>query len=463
MTDPTFDPRVADKLRTYTQEAVASFDPHAIADAAVAARGGVRSWPDFRTLRQAAGRAPMWLAISLALALIVAGMVGGLVGGTRRGLTQTSTPPSGVIAQVASPTDTTGTCITDTVQVVARATMGRMGETLGDMPRLGRGQGVVITGAESAASDIWLIGGGGTSGEPIAQISGGARWLNVLGVSTRTSQALVRVGQYSGPDSSRECADLYLVALDGSEVRRLTAFGAGRYVLGGAISPDGTRVASAAWVGKDVVDVSVIDLTSGTTIQEPPGCTSGTWGTPITVSWSTETDRFAVACHRAVVYDATGATRPVVVGEDTQIGLGWDGGTLMVAVSSDGPHQNGIRVDAVDPTSGHIVRGPDAADSAIDWAIGSGIFAPSGRRLLAVGYVGSTEALYVIGASRGAPRAIASGSGAWWDASWSVDERSVIYPDFSARALKQIELASDSTTSLGALPADYITGLWRLP
>ena len=196
--------------------------------------------------------------------------------------------------------------------------------------------------------------------------------LNVLGISTLSSQALVRIGHHSGPDWTQDCADLYLVALDGSGARRLTTFGLGSSVLGAAISPDGTRVAYAVRHGGWSVDVAVIDLASGATVHEPPGCTSGTGGMPISVSWPSEVDRFAVDCGRAVVYDPTGTTPPVTVSEDTQIGIGWSGGTLMVGVSSSGPHQNGFRIDAVDPGSGHIVRGTELANTTIDWVIGSG-------------------------------------------------------------------------------------------
>jgi hypothetical protein len=260
-----------------------------------------------------------------------------------------------------------------------------------------------------------------------------------------------------------ECGDLYLAATDGSGIRRLTHFTTGSYVVGGAISPDGARVAYATWT-----EVAVLDLATGATVHEP-GCTTSYAIPPIPVRWSTAMDRFAVGCDNAVVYDPTGATPPIgVVANDTQIGIGWSGATLMVGRSGNGPHQNGFHVDAVDPLSGHTVRGPEMTNTSIDWVIGRGNFSPSGQQLIAEGYVGTDDALYLIDANGAAPRRVAPNSvdGSPFTVAWSLDGRSVVFANVSQYptvTLTSVDVATAKQTALGRLSTDYDAGAWRVP
>jgi hypothetical protein len=399
----------------------------------------------------------------LVVGLIIASLAGGFIG-NHRDLVQvppSARPNTSLPTESPSSTSTASTCSTDTVQVLTGAAMGPPADTPSPMPGLGPDQGVIITAAE-----IWLVGGGRPNPERIGQIKGSADWINVLGISTLTSQALLRIGHYAGPDDSAACADLYLVALDGSGARRLTTFGLGASVIGGAISPDETRVAYAVRNATDLAtDVAVLDLTTGATIRESTPCPSGTGGQPITVAWSSDVDRFAVGCNQAVIYDPTGQSPPVTVAADGLIGLGWRGGMLMVGIANaSGP--GGFHIDAVDALSGRIVPGPQIVDETINWASGSGVFAPGGQRLVAEGYAGAASALYVIDAKGGSPRLLASVSSPVQDPAWSADERSVTYIDgdsIPTSALYRVDVASGTRTLLGPLPPSYDAGAWLLP
>ena len=185
--------------------------------------------------------------------------------------------------------------------------------------------------------------------------------------------------------------------------------------------------------------------------------------------WSSAIDRFAVGCDNAVVYDPTGTTSPIgVVADDTQIGIGWSGATLMVGRSGNGPHQNGFHVDAVDPRSGHTVRGPEMANTSIDWVIGSGDFSPGGQQLIVEGYVGTDDALYLVDANGAAPRRVAPNSvdGSPFNVSWSLDGRSVDFANvgqYPTVTLTRIDVATAKQTDLGRLSTDYSAGAWRIP
>jgi hypothetical protein len=470
MTDPTFDPRLADRLLDYSRAAVVPRDPVAIADDALAAQRQRWHWPNRRPSRVAASTALSWLAIAVAVGLIVANVAGGFVG-KRSGPAQTPSPSPrmrDVFVAIPDPSRTASPpgdpvaerssryCLTGRVQVVSGAAMGPVSSTPDGS--LVSGQGVLITTTDAATAEIWSVIAGQPTPVRIGEIKGAADWLNVLGISGQGSQALVRIGHYAGPDWSQECANLYLVAVDGTGVRMLTTFGGGQSVIGGAISPDGTRVAYAARSASFAVDVAVVDIATGATVHEPSGCTNGTARLPITVAWSTEIDRFAVACDQPVIFDPTGRMAPVTVAEG-QVGIGWDGRSLMVANPPDLTH---FRVDAVDPVSGHLVHGPAVATSTIGWANGSGRFAPSGQRLVAEGDVGTTNSTYVMGATTSAPRVILPGS-LFGEVDWSTDEVSIIYPEFQDSTLYQVDISNGIKTSLVGLPPGYASGRWRIP
>jgi hypothetical protein len=170
------------------------------------------------------------------------------------------------------------------------------------------------------------------------------------------------------------------------------------------------------------------------------------------------------------VYDPTGTSSPIgVVADDTQIGIGWSGATLMVGRSGNGPHQYGFHVDAVDPRSGHtVVRGPEMTNTSIDWAIGRGTFSPGGQQLIAEGFVGTDDALYLIDAKGAAPRRVAPNSvdGSLFNVAWSLDGRSVVFANvgqYPTVTLTRVDVATTKQTALGRLSTDYDAGAWRVP
>ncbi len=104
---------------------------------------------------------------------------------------------------------------------------------------LGQTRGVYLAGRTPR---IWVVNPGANSASVIAELDPVPNILEILDISPDGSDALIRVGNISPSGFTPECADLYVIRTDGSGATRLTRFGTGRFVTGGAFSPDGRRV-----------------------------------------------------------------------------------------------------------------------------------------------------------------------------------------------------------------------------
>jgi hypothetical protein len=458
-----FETRLARDLRGASSVALIAVDPLVQARAAIETQGGL--WRPLRSIFPLL----VFAAVATGLALIVGVAV---IGGSPQPRLQTPTvpPPAPALVEVASPSpsDSLPACMTDTVRMLTGSAMGPAPIQPPSLAGLGAGKGVFTTTApDSPVTEIWSVGVAGATPLRIGEIVGGGDVLDVLDLTRAATKALIRIGTISPSGAHPECGDLYLVATDGSGIERLTESRTGTVVVGGALSPDATMVAYATWN-----DVGVIDLASLSRIHQY-GCVTAYQTRPDEVAWSSTGDVFAVDCVLPMVYDPTGYNVPVAVATtDTMIGFGWAnrpaGASLLIGESSDGAHQNGFHVDTAEPWNARVTSGVGITDRSIDWVLGSARFSPSGHRLIAEGYVGSDDALYFLDVKGGAPRRFGPNAvrGGTSNIAWSSDERSIVFADVSeypSVTLVKIDVASGMRTSLGALPADYDAGTWRIP
>ena len=259
-----------------------------------------------------------------------------------------SAPPSlgqSVFGPAPSPTLSTPSaslevCLTDTVQVLSGDALPHVD---GDgLEGLGESRGVYLSGRPPM---LWAANPGRRSATLIASISPEPSILDVLDISRDGSSALIRIGNISPGGGSAECADLYAVRTDGSEAVRLTRFGTGRFVTGGAFSPDGRRIAFSWW---EPGTITTLDIETGATIDQSCSTQYSVW--PTRIFWSPSGDRIAVGCDRGLTtFDARGVTPPArfrMAGEP--LAFSWTDDRELIVASGGG---NIYSVDVSGPST----------------------------------------------------------------------------------------------------------------
>jgi Tol biopolymer transport system component len=268
---------------------------------------------------------------------------------------------------------------------------------------------------------LWAVNPGQDSATVIASITPETIPLEVLDISPDGSNALIRVGHISPPGFTPECADLYMVRTDGSGATRLTRFGTGRFVTGGAFSPDSRRVAYAWW---DPNTITTLDLETGATADQ--SCTTLYGIGPTRIDWSPTGDKFAVGCERTLtIFDASGTTAPAKFRmAEEPLAFRWSDDRQLVVASGGG---NIYSFDVPSATSTLLGR---FEDPAIVITSATGVFSPDGRWLA---YHGGErgdrpgnafrEVGYLVATSGGTPTRI---PGELQDTTWSADSRALV-------------------------------------
>ena len=462
MTDPTLDPGLANRLRAYAEGGVRPIDPLAIAQ---------------RTIDgPAPRRRPYRGLLLLAAVLLVTGAVAsGLAGGGRLLGLQTSpvvlgpSPTSRVTAASAEPTATlrpgaagSSLCATDLVQVLTGAAMP-LGTAL-DASRvtLKGGKGFFLTGRpdDQPGGELWATVAGAGGSRRIAEVIGGGDVLDLLDVSPDESAVLLRTGTFSPSGASNECADLYLVQADGSGATRLTHNGTGVFVAGASMSPNGQRVAYVTWH-----EVIVADVATGQLVRQQ-GCSTG-YAWTAEVAWAPGGGRFAVDCGLVMVYDASGATAPTLVGVG-DFTFSWrDDRHLLVAQDTREPGPGGLKVGTFDVDQSTVTESAPIKDGGIVWVAGSGRFSPDGHQLMlqADGATADTEVEYLVPTVGGTPRPITRPGEAPFAPIWSADGKRFVYETDPGPgiALEAVDLATGRRSLLASLPATYSSGIWLIP
>jgi hypothetical protein len=360
--------------------------------------------------------------------------------------------------RISTPSSSPEPCVTDQLKVLSGDALPA---TKGDsLSGLGQSRGVYLAGRQPM---LWAVGPGQTSATLIATITPQSIPLDVVDISPDGSNALIRVGQMSPPGYTPECADLYMVRTDGSAVTRLTTFGAGRFVTGGAFSPDGRRVAFHWWHPDTI---TVLDLASGQTVDQDCRVTYGSHLTQ--VDWSPTGDRIAVGCSDALtIFDAAGTAAPIKVpATDEILAFSWTDASHAIVARGGGA----IDVfDVVSQTSG--IAGYFADSSEV--VSRSGVFSPDGRWLVyQAGDPGEvpgskfSEGGYLkLTASGAATRVLDPLRDIF---TWSGDSRALVYLT-DQWILTRIDVETLQRSTIGTItnrqpfPLSYRQGVWRIP
>lgn len=379
----------------------------------------------------------------------------------------TARPSVPVATPSATPTSSPGPCVTDTLKVLTGDTMEKRVSLLpADLPT-GSGAYFTLTPIPRVPR-LWAIPPGGGQAALIASISPWLDLFDVLDLSNDGSRVLIRAGNISPSGGSPECADIYLVQADGSGAARLTTFGAGQFVTGGAFSPDGRRVAFTWW---DPGTVTVLDVASGQMVQQPCGLAYGS--TPTQIAWSQTGARFAVVCNGVfTIFDAAGAAAPVEYwrGDET-LGFLWtDDRTVLVAEEPTGLGLYGTRIDSFDVVSNTatvVGRFNDA--SSIEGMAGTFRLSPDGRWLFFLGglltavpadqvkFVG-----YLASTTGGKPTQILPEDEAASFQGWSADSRALVFIDADG-TLTRLEVETRHRSGIGTVGEGYSQGIWGFP
>jgi hypothetical protein len=426
--------------------------------AAAARTPQVRSWMPTALSHGAPSVRLAWIAIILGLVLAIAVLA--VVGGGPRppdlAVVVSPSPSPSIATPSPSMSSSSGPCVTDIVEVLTGDALPTAeGDTLAD---LGQGRGVYLAGRPPR---LWAVGPGRASARLIASFEPELGILDVLDISPDGSDALVRAGDISPSGFVPECADLYVVRTDGSGATRLTTFGAGRFVAGGAFSPDGSRVAFAWW---DPGTVTVLDLGNSQTVAQ--GCDVAYSNFPVQIDWAPSGDRIAVDCNGALtIFDPTGATTPVEPGsEEATLAFLWAADReILVARAPGGNGTGAAHIDSFDVVSraSTVLARLDDPDIEADQSIG---FSPDGHWLVFRGRErGSTDpgGDYVVSTTGGTAVRILVELKGDSPVSWSGDSRALTYVD-QTLTLTRLEVETRRRSTLGTL-RDYVQGVWRIP
>ena len=359
--------------------------------------------------------------------------------------------------RLSTPSSSPQPCVTDQLKV---RTGDALPATKGDrLSGLGQSRGVYFAGGPGQRAQLWAVGPGQSSATLIALISPEPTILNVLDLSPNGSNTLIRAGQIS-PGGGAECADLYIVETDGSWATRLTIFGAGRFVTGGAFSPDGGRVAFHWW---DPGTITVLDIASGQTVDQACDVTYGSHVTPI--DWSSTGDKIAIGCSDGVtIFDARGLAAPIKVpATDEPLAFSWTDDSHVIVARGGGSI---VSFDVMSQTA--VIVG-SFVDTSEVWSR-SGVFSPDGRWLVyhagdsgAVPGSKFSEGGYLMRVSVGvATRVMNPVLDAF---TWSADSRALVF--FTDWSLSRIDVETLQRSTIGRItdpsPLTYRQGVWRVP
>ena len=271
------------------------------------------------------------------------------------------------------------------------------------------------------------------------------------------------------------CADLYIIPADGTGATRLSATLDGRYISGGAFSPDDTHVAFVRWSPEEAAvgaTVTVIDLMHGSVLEQ--SIETGTAGndlSPSTLAWSSS-GTWIAAEHDGLlsIVDPTGATPSITYPRgDYTTAFRWsDDGTLLVVRDPGLLALRGLHVDSfdVDSRTATVVGRVDATN--IEDAFRSFRLSPDGRRLFFQGgvltavpaedvkYVG-----YLVPVTGGVPVQILTAEEASSLLGWSADSHALVFLAEDQTVIR-LEVDSFRRSAIGTIPADD-TGVWRIP
>jgi hypothetical protein len=350
--------------------------------------------------------------------------------------------------RLSTPSSSQEPCVTDQLKVLTGAALPA---TKGDrLSGLGQSRGVYFAGRPPQRAQLWAVGPGQDSATLIALVSPEPIILNVVDISPDGSNTLIRAGTIS-PGGGTECADLYVVRTDGSGATRLTTFGAGRFVTGGAFSPDGGRVAFHWWAPGTV---SVLDLASGQTVDQVCDVTYSSHLTQ--VDWSPTGDRIAVGCSDALtIFDAGGTAAPIKVpASDEPLAFSWTDDTHVIVARGGGEIDS---FDVVSQTSGIVGYFADSSEVYSR----SGVFSPDGRWLV----YQAGEAGYLMPTSGGAATRILDQVRDTF--TWSADSRALVFLT-DEWTLARIDVETLQRSTIGTITnrepfLTYRQGVWRIP
>jgi hypothetical protein len=350
--------------------------------------------------------------------------------------------------RLSTPSSSQEPCVTDQLKVLTGAALPA---TKGDrLSGLGQSRGVYFAGRPPQRAQLWAVGPGQDSATLIALVSPEPIILNVVDISPDGSNTLIRAGTIS-PGGGTECADLYVVRTDGSGATRLTTFGAGRFVTGGAFSPDGGRVAFHWWAPGTV---SVLDLASGQTVDQVCDVTYSSHLTQ--VDWSPTGDRIAVGCSDALtIFDAGGTAAPIKVpASDEPLAFSWTDDTHVIVARGGGEIDS---FDVVSQTSGIVGYFADSSEVYSR----SGVFSPDGRWLV----YQAGEAGYLMPTSGGAATRVLDQVRDTF--TWSADSRALVFLT-DQWTLARIDVETLQRSTIGTITnrepfLTYRQGVWRVP
>ncbi len=409
-----------------------------------------------------------WIAVVMALLLAVATLiVGG--GGPRPPEMAVTVDPSASPSLRASPLPSSVSdpgpdpCAGGTIDVLPGVALPPLTDPLVGLD-VGRGVYAGDTG------DLWAVVSGQGSASRIAKFTSEPSVLEVLELSPDGSRALVRAGHIAlDARVTPGCADLFIVATDGSSATRLTTLEAGWVIAGAGFAPDGVRVAYSAW-GPGTPTIT--DLATELTTELP--CEGRPVIDPLRVSWSPGGDRVVTHCDADLaIIDSRGAVTPIHIPPNgDSLPFTWTDDThlLIVRVPSGGPRgrMSIESFDVVAQTSTVIGR-IDPLGDLVDSPLSGGAFSPDGRWLAFLGWDRTLEAAvgYLVPATGGAATRILRPNQVILPQNWSADSRALVYIDMIGSPtmhLGQLEVDTLQQSFIGTLPGGrYLKGVWQIP
>lgn len=451
------------------------------------------------TERQAQLRAPLFGTWSpawgvLMLVLLVAVSAGALAVGS--GLLRRPVPIVPIVSQSPSPTISAGPlaspttpaptppgagqCATDTIKAVAVPKGSRTAPVTAwqraSFTGLGSGRVAYLTPTTMSGTldgvDVWIASGDHVPPAVVATLTGsGLNYVFLAPWPALSPELLLGIGHISPSGASPECVDLYLVAVDGSGVTRLTHSGKEHFTDARGLSPEGTEVAYTIWRPGDAGPAfAVVDRHGASVLSARNVCpaTSIPLANP---AWSPDGRRVALACGATIdVFDlATGSlTRIGRKGPAEVAAMSWTlDGSLLVATVDPSPAPGGLMVWTVDPVAATWAQRAKPDDAAIIWVepLPDVAFAPDGRSLLATGQIGtgqttgSTSTFVLdLGTSRLHQLLGADLNVDWSTTAWTADGSAIVYLDLtypSEPTLRRQPLDGSPASVVGVLPSSF--------
>jgi hypothetical protein len=437
---------------------------------------GVRSAPQGGRWGAGAGstvrgtrRRTVWIALAAALAtIIVAGLIGTLGSPPNLpGITEVPTP-SPVSSSRSTPSPSPIPCATDTIQATA-IPVGSQTDDRQTYQGLGSGWAAYLTTVEPGPSpggyDVWVATTGRPHPSAVARLVGtGINSATILHAPAGSAAFLVSIGHVTGGGSAPWCTDLYLVAMDGSSVMRLTHDRARTDIVGAALSPDG-RTAYVTSEPPDsptpwsfgIVDASGSPEMSVTDLCHAPGV--------VAPAWSDDGRFVAFVCSgQIIVIDPSRSGERVAIDDHLSdpAAIGWTPDLKIQILTFDQPPKPGPTVSIVDPATGTIAIEAQPGDAKTEW-VAPGIadaFSPDGRY---VALAASDDALWVLDLQTDRLRLAAGADthAGLFGSTWTIDGSALAYvdgSDLTGLRLRRQAIGSGTESVLGFLPYDFNGG-----